>query len=57
MLVIQALRYLGNDGISAETMQVLSKSLSPAERKRLLKTTRLGVDWIYGVAKELTRRA
>jgi Family of unknown function (DUF6088) len=57
VLVIQALRYLGNDGISAETMQVLSKSLSPAERKRLLKTTRLGVDWIYVVAKELTRRA
>jgi len=52
-LVIQALRHLGKDGVDARTLSTLRKSLSEPERKRLLKTTRLGVEWIYGVAKKI----
>ena len=52
-LVVQALRYLGKDGVNDRAMSVLRSSLSDSERKQLLKNTRLGVDWIYGVAKKL----
>ncbi len=52
-VVVQALRYLGKDGVNDRAMSVLRNSLSDSERKQLLKNTRLGVDWIYGVAKKL----
>ena len=52
-LVVQALRHLGKDGVDDRALSVLRSSLSDSERKQLLKNTRLGVDWIYGVAKKL----
>jgi len=52
-LVVQALRHLGKRGVDDRALSVLKGSLSGSERKRLLKNTRLGVDWIYGVAKKL----
>jgi hypothetical protein len=52
-VVVQALRYLGKDGVDDRVMSVLRNSLSDSERKQLLKNTRLGIDWIYGVAKKL----
>ena len=52
-LVVQALRHLGKDGVDERALSVLKSSLSDSERKQLLKNTRLGVDWIYGVAKKL----
>jgi hypothetical protein len=52
-LVVQALRHLGKDGVDKRALSVLRSSLSDSERKQLLKNTRLGVDWIYGVAKKL----
>jgi hypothetical protein len=52
-LVVQALRHLGKDGVDDRALSVLRTSLSDSERKQLLKNTRLGVDWIYAVAKKL----
>jgi RNase P/RNase MRP subunit POP5 len=53
VLVVQALRYLGKDGVDDQALSVLRRSLSGSERKQLLKNTRFGVDWIHRVAKKL----
>jgi hypothetical protein len=52
-LVVQALRYLGKDGVGAPEIQKLRAALTPAERRKLLKETRFGVGWIYEVAKRI----
>jgi hypothetical protein len=52
-LVVQALRHLGKDGIDNKTLSILKNSLSDADRMQLLKNTRLGVDWIYEMAKKI----
>jgi hypothetical protein len=54
-LVIQALRHLGKDRVDKSTLSKLREVLSDAERRQLLKTTRLGVDWIYNVAREIAQ--
>src|ERR1700733_15378580 len=50
-LVVQALRHLGKDGVSTQEIETLRRTLSPAEKRRLVKDTRFGVDWIYEVRK------
>lgn len=52
-LVVQALRHLGVDNIDDNLRLRLKRTLSDAERRQLLKATRLGVDWIYELAKEI----
>jgi hypothetical protein len=52
-LVVQALRYLGKEGVSTREIQTLRTALSPAEKRRLVKDARFGVDWIYEVAKKI----
>ena len=52
-LVIQAFRHLGKEGVDDRALTVLRHSLSDSERKQLLNSTRLGVDWIYEAAKKL----
>ena len=52
-LVVQALRYLGKEGVGAREIETLRRTLSPAEKRRLVKDTRFGVDWIYEVAKKI----
>jgi hypothetical protein len=52
-LVVQALRYLGKEGVGAREIETLRRTLSPAEKRRLVKDTRFGVDWIYEVAKRI----
>ncbi len=52
-LVVQALRYLGKDGVGPDEIEILRASLSSAERRKLVKDTRFGADWIYEAAKEL----
>src|ERR1700693_3324580 len=49
-LVVQALRYLGKEGVSTRKLEKLRSALSPAEKRRLVKDARFGVDWIYEVA-------
>jgi hypothetical protein len=52
-LVVQALRYLGKEGVGAREIETLRRTLSPAEKRRLVKDTRFGVGWIYEVAKKI----
>src|ERR1700677_41036 len=46
-LVVQELRYLGKDGLGTREIETLRRTLSPPEKRRLVKDTRFGVDWIY----------
>jgi len=52
-LVVQALRYLGKDGIGTREIDKLRAVLTPAEKRRLLKHTQFGLGWIYEMAKGL----
>ena len=52
-LVIQALRYFGKEELDDAFIQRLRSLLPEAERRRLVKATRFGVDWIYETAKKV----
>jgi predicted transcriptional regulator of viral defense system len=56
-LVVQALRHLGKDKVGKLEIETLRAKLSPAERKKLVKDTRFGVDWIYEVANRIAEKA
>lgn len=56
-LVVQALRHLGRDKVGKQEIAILRAKLSPAERKKLVKDTRFGVDWIYEVANQIAEKA
>jgi hypothetical protein len=55
-LVVQALRHLGKEGIGPREIEKLRSALSPAEKRRLVKDARFGVDWIYEVAKKIAEK-
>lgn len=55
-LVVQALRHLGKDGVGKHEIETLQRTLSPAERRSLVKNARFGVDWIYEVAKKIAEK-
>ena len=55
-LLVQALRYLGKEGVGAPEIETLRASLSPTEKRKLMKDTRFGVDWIYDVAKKIAAK-
>jgi hypothetical protein len=52
-LVIQALRYLGQDNVGAREIETLRSVLSPRERRQFLKDSRFTLDWVYSVAKRI----
>ena len=52
-LVVQALRHLGRAGVGPREIETLRAALSPAEKRKLVKDTRFGVDWIYETAKRI----
>ena len=56
-LVVQALRHLGKDRIGSTELEGLRTLLSSAEKRKLVKDTRFGVDWIYEIAKKLAEDA
>jgi hypothetical protein len=56
-LVVQALRHLGREGVGPREVETLRAALSPAEKRKLVKDTRFGVDWIYEVAKKIAEEA
>jgi hypothetical protein len=56
-LVVQALRYLGKDGVGPHEIDTLRAALSLAEKRKLVKDARFGVDWIYEVAKRIAEKA
>jgi hypothetical protein len=53
-LVVQSLRHLGRGGVGPREIAILRRTLSPAEKDRLVKDTRFGTDWIYELAKRIT---
>ena len=55
-LVVQALRHLGKDGVGPREIATLRSALSPAEKRKLVKDTRFGVDWIYEVANRIAEK-
>src|SRR6202162_5826485 len=52
-LVVQALRHLGKEAVGPREIAMLRAALSPAEKRKLVKDTRFGVDWIYEAAKRI----
>jgi hypothetical protein len=56
-LVVQALRYLGKEAVGAHEIETLRRVLSLAEKRKLVKDARFGVDWIYEVAKRIAENA
>lgn len=56
-LVVQALRHLGKESVGPREIATLRAALSPAEKRKLVKDTRFGVDWIYEVAKRIAEKA
>jgi hypothetical protein len=56
-LVVQALRHLGKEAVGSREIAMLRAKLSPAEKRKLVKDTRFGVDWIYEVAKRIAEKA
>jgi hypothetical protein len=52
-LVVQALRYLGKEAVNRGMVLRLRRLLSEAERRKLVRSTRFGVDWIYETARKI----
>jgi hypothetical protein len=55
-LVVQALRHIGKDAVGAREIHTLRSALSAGEKRKLVKDTQFGVDWIYEVAKEIAEK-
>ena len=56
-LVIQALRYLGRNDVSDNTIQKLRTKLSNDDKQRLLRDTQYAPDWVHEVAKKIAAGA
>ena len=54
--MVQALRHPGKDGVGPREIATLRSALSPAEKRKLMKDTRFGVDWIYEVANRIAEK-
>ncbi len=52
-LVVQALRYLGKQGVGPQEIEHLRTNLTVTEKKHLLRDSRFGTEWIYDVAKRV----
>jgi len=52
-LVVQALRYLGKGAVNRRLISRLRRILSEADRRKLVRATRFGVDWIYDTARKI----
>ena len=52
-LVIQALRFLGEQAVDAETIRRLRRRLSAGERRQLLQDARYTTEWIAEVARQV----
>ena len=51
--IIQALRYLGKDHVTEETVKRLDRRLSPDDRKQLLKDLAYAPAWIALIMRKL----
>lgn len=55
-LVVQALRYIGKEHLDERLILRLQTLLSDADKRRLIKATRFGVEWIYETAKKIAEK-
>jgi hypothetical protein len=55
-LVVQALRHLGKEAVGAREIDTLRSALSATEKRKLVKDTQFGADWIYAVAKRIAEK-
>jgi Family of unknown function (DUF6088) len=55
-LAVQALRHLGKQSVGQREIETVRASLSPNERRRLVRNTRFGVGWIHAVAKTIAEK-
>ncbi|MEG1847648.1 MAG: DUF6088 family protein, partial [Lachnospiraceae bacterium] len=53
-MVIQALKTIGKDQITEETLVILEKQLTSEEKKKLLLEGKQTTMWIYNVIKEIS---
>lgn len=51
--VLSALHYLGKDGLNNEAIARLQSTLSPAQKRKLLKDSRYSVSWISDAVKKI----
>jgi hypothetical protein len=56
MLIIQALKALGKDGIDADAMDTLDHRLTDTDVRNLYDNTKYGTSWVFEVAKTLYER-
>jgi hypothetical protein len=54
-LVFQALRYLGKDNVGDRTLKILSRALTPDQRRGVLDDARHARGWVASVVKGLDR--
>ncbi len=54
-LIVQALRSLGSQQISPDTIEKIRKWLNPSMRQKVLKDTRTAVGWIYEAIRQICR--
>ena len=54
ILVVQALRHLGQNRVDDSVIRQLRNWLSPADRKALFHDARYSADWIFEVVKRIT---
>ena len=52
-LVIQALKFLGRKSTNEKVLSQVADRLSADDRKKLLRDTRFGTDWIFEAAKKI----
>ena len=52
-LVINALKYLGKDGVTPEIVTKLRSRFDDKQKKQLLKDARFGTDWVLEVIQEI----
>ena len=53
-MVIQALRYIGKDGVNDEVIRKLKNRLSEDDKKRLKKDAKTAPEWMRGVIAQIT---
>ena len=55
ILVIQALKTLGNENVDDKTIRVLSRRLNEEEKNLLLEEGTEATDWIYSAIKKICK--
>lgn len=52
-LVVQALRHLGKERVGDAEIARLRSTLTPADKRKLLKATQFGADWIFETVRKI----